>query len=475
MDKLWLPPMDIEGRLSVELRDGDTGKLQERIESTNYVTDYVTTLGKWLVRQMFTGRVNPITQNNLTADYGGYDLPNTIQSNTTYQTANRSDNQGTFGPSGVILTDASHAVDATNDRLVRGNITAWSYVDPYSGTDTRRGQQNNAEGVADPTKSKFVFDWPTSSGNGTIQSVYWCAVNFSGTSIISIVGAKELYLPVATGFGDSWQQSYTGVPTNTFTHGVWLDPDGVSYWSLLNTNPNSVLVKRTLGTGAVVSTVSLTSGTNVVNSFTNDGTSWWTLDGNGNVQKWPAAGGAATVTYTAASKGWGNVSNNQSGIPIIWDGSAHLWASPDTRNMYQIDPATGNIIVQFPIPTVVGSYSGGAVLGGGCWFNDPTNGAEMWLSTNGTQWWSVSTTGAVRRMFNTNNGLPGMNLAFSAASGIAPIGVNGYIVIQNNNTGTAVVARTTTSRQFFARSLLASPITKSNTQTMKLTYEFDYS
>ena len=52
-----------------------------------------------------------------------------------------------------------------------------SKMDGYIGADVKQGSINIAESHRDFGEYKFVFDWPTHSGNGTFRSIWWAGVN----------------------------------------------------------------------------------------------------------------------------------------------------------------------------------------------------------------------------------------------------------------------------------------------------------
>lgn len=77
----------------------------------------------------------------------------------------------------IYLTDYSSAEDA-NEVLLRGNIIGWAGKEQtYAGTDTKKGSYNAAESnLVDMKREgyfKYVFDWPTHSANGVFNSIWW--------------------------------------------------------------------------------------------------------------------------------------------------------------------------------------------------------------------------------------------------------------------------------------------------------------
>jgi hypothetical protein len=491
--KIWTP-FD-EAKITLATFD-ERGKCVQKVESHNYVTDILTGQIKWFTRQYITRRcgvTSPTNDSNNNPSYiewmvaaganaCGY-APAASPALDYYPTSG----QGTPGsaPCGVVLTTAAHAEDPTNDRFIRGAMTAWSYLEGFTGTETHRGSLNASECVVSPSKAVFVFDWPTSAGNGTAQSVYWANTLFTG-NVLSTWPEMFLQNAAGTGYGSTSTPTWMGSQATGFTYygsqrdvGLYLDPDGVSYWTL---QPNLAtgdcyMLKRTLGTGALVSSIRLNGSGFGVYGFTNDGSgslgNWWTYDGGGNLKKWPAAGGTATSTTSYATLGIPQPYNGAT-FPtytmFFYNGYIWLQSTPSggPYRMYQILASGPTLAASVTIP----SSPSGQPVGpngtyAGLYYPDATNGDELWLSTvqyvnrydlSGN--WRGTFIPAIGSFYTGMSLYPGGGVMYSIGSfTTVPVQYN-YIV---NN-----------CRQFHARSLLPSPVTKSNTQTMKLTYEFDY-
>lgn len=467
-DKLWLPEHKlIEGQVCLELFDARSGKLQERVEVENYATDVLLSALKWAARY-------PFAKNN-SAYSPANDAGNNFQYDNWTSSPNTSNNSD-FAPSipmpnGVFLTSASHAIDQPNDRFVRGAVTAWSYLDQYVGSSIFRGTVNTAEGSAQPTKVITVIDWPTNSGNGTINSVYWVGLTFP-TSFAPFAAANPCFTGGNTGFGSFWTHDETGMSSGTsfyiHDYGLVLDADGVSYWTI-NQNSSSawVLVKRTLGTGAIVTTVPAgASGAPMGIAF--DGTNWWIFDSGGFLSKYSSTG-TFINQWSYSTIGMANPSGtNGNSVPMFMDNSGHLWIG-SAANMYQISlSGTPTVITSF-----AASLAGAGNNNCGCYYHDATNGDELWVFNGSYGYVFVyNLSGNLIRQFKpAGEGLsaPPNGLAISSAGVlIGSFGVNSGGPYGN-------VCEESSDRQFWARALLPTPVTKSNTQTMKLTYEFDYS
>ena len=81
--------------------------------------------------------------------------------------------QALFG--GLLLFDETLDTDANNYFLPTVKCTGYASQDAYAGLDTCRGSFNASEGGVQPDGSyKFVWDFATSQANGTIKSLALC-------------------------------------------------------------------------------------------------------------------------------------------------------------------------------------------------------------------------------------------------------------------------------------------------------------
>ena len=81
--------------------------------------------------------------------------------------------QALFG--GLLLFDETLDTDANNYFIPTAKCTGYASQDAYAGLDTCRGSFNQSEGGIQPDGSyKFVWDFATSQANGTIKSLALC-------------------------------------------------------------------------------------------------------------------------------------------------------------------------------------------------------------------------------------------------------------------------------------------------------------
>ena len=167
--------MKYQGHARLDLlRDG---KVVHRVEHKNDVTAFVqNAIGKGNFH-------NLISSSNIMSIYDNW-----------------------FG--GCLLTDNTN--DATTMLLDGGStVVAQASNDSYSGTNLRRGNINAADSQAITGGYKFVWEWDTARGNGTINSVCLtrpqiARMDFSTTAVTEDVGVaidnltKDYYATVDT-------------------------------------------------------------------------------------------------------------------------------------------------------------------------------------------------------------------------------------------------------------------------------------
>ena len=92
--------------------------------------------------------------------------------------------QAMFG--GVLLFDEVLNSDPADYQLPTTKVTGYASQDAYAGLDLARGSFNQAEGGVQPDGSyKFVWDFSTSQGNGRIQSIALCP------NVMGKIGASD--------------------------------------------------------------------------------------------------------------------------------------------------------------------------------------------------------------------------------------------------------------------------------------------
>lgn len=154
------PVAPIRGVTTVQLFNED-GNLIEETKSENYVSKIVEEAQKQRMREVFC-----LTAGDKGTGSGGERMISYKKLfNDYYQ----------YNPiSRLLLTNYEGAEDRENERLVKGLLIGQAYkIGTYSGDDTLMGTINTSESFSEKYHLHYVFDFPTSSANGTFSSVYF--------------------------------------------------------------------------------------------------------------------------------------------------------------------------------------------------------------------------------------------------------------------------------------------------------------
>ncbi|MED4904131.1 hypothetical protein [Parageobacillus thermoglucosidasius] len=143
-------PAPVRGLVKLELFDDLTGKKIEEIKSENFISKYVHLYWEQLMRRSFIYHLNS-QQGNLSGFSSLLDFP----FNTFW------------------LLDYNKPEDPENERIAPGKVVGYATRYTYSGSDTKRGSINLAESFANAEQIHYVFDFPTHAANGTFQSLIW--------------------------------------------------------------------------------------------------------------------------------------------------------------------------------------------------------------------------------------------------------------------------------------------------------------
>ena len=76
-----------------------------------------------------------------------------------------------------VLLDYNKPEDPQNESVALGKLIGYATRSTYSGSDTKRGSINLAESFANAEQLHYVFDFPTHAANGTFQSLAWVAAS----------------------------------------------------------------------------------------------------------------------------------------------------------------------------------------------------------------------------------------------------------------------------------------------------------
>lgn len=449
--------LPVRGHGKIELFS-ERGKLVERIPFENAIHALMTAHAKWRVRTAFS------------------DYPPLTPNSTTWQVSNglgtnNNDQQPLYAMRDLICFADTSAVDPT-DEIIRGAVVAWCGKDFYVGTDIRRGGLNQLETIFRTDYVRWVADWPTNSGNGTFRSVGW--------------GYTQEPSPVTT-TTDPYNRPMQ--PAKLLTSGLVAQPLGVTDAQRQGTNHQPAYSPAN-------ELWSATSGAWV-----------WKNAGEPSYQ-WQAPDNAYNLSWTPSGQLWATG----------FDGST---PSGGTNRVYRLNPATGAIITTCTMPRWPPGFISTSGISGQRLFtmvDDATmyvmygNDNRIYKLTLAGTVWSVDSVMPVSDVgFGISGFYAGMSrysdgdlmlqqdgtvIKYNPVTGVTKWMAYGSRTAYNNGYGTAAkqdgtegwttvggtsgISNYTMYFESFrpyglgTRVLLPAPVTKTNLQTMKITYQFDF-
>lgn len=162
-------------------------------------------------------------------------------SGKTYSESNMRPITSRFFPFDTIaLTTDSRPENPQNERIVMGDIIGYAFKNEYVGTDTKRGTINVTESYTDKGIAHFVFDFSTHAANGTFSSVVWYSDISSSTIQAQRYYQKNFEWYVAL-------KGNNGIANNSVYRGG-LCFDGSSFWTLESTGSGAKKIIEVLVT-----------------------------------------------------------------------------------------------------------------------------------------------------------------------------------------------------------------------------------
>ncbi len=140
----------LKGTVTVELFDAKTNKKVLEYSSTNFIANFAKEYFRYLERVNFRSQMSSLSSGSDT-DVAPYGSPLTA----------------------IVLSDCADEPDPDYEWTLAGNLIGYSTKANYSGADTLRGTPNGQFCETSTGSTKWTFDWPTHSGNGTIRSISW--------------------------------------------------------------------------------------------------------------------------------------------------------------------------------------------------------------------------------------------------------------------------------------------------------------
>ena len=172
-----IPFIGVRGDVLIETRDAKTGKLAQHSEGHNLFTNYgLERFRKYCVAGIGAG----FGANAYFSENGANDVYPQI-SGTSWGFLKY-----------LYLTDNEVAVSA-NSRRIPGVLTGWADRMAYAGADITKGTINANETILGRDGLKCVFDFATDKANGTHKSVFW-----GDQATLATYNARSNYSPLVS-------------------------------------------------------------------------------------------------------------------------------------------------------------------------------------------------------------------------------------------------------------------------------------
>lgn len=140
----------VKGKVTVELIDAKSGEVVQKQEKDNFIANNGVEYLQYLQHRNFKDQVKQL---------GPVDADKEYEPLKPFET--------------VALTDSVAAAAPNDEWNVPGKLIGYAIKEAYSGPDSLRGTPNSVLSATSPSFTKWVFDWPTNAANGTIASVCW--------------------------------------------------------------------------------------------------------------------------------------------------------------------------------------------------------------------------------------------------------------------------------------------------------------
>lgn len=421
----------IRGHVTVELFDAKSGKLVEKLEKHNFIANS----GKEYLRSRQRSNFkNQISVLNATADT---DVAPVECFNS------------------IALTDSVLTPDPASEWAIPGKLIGWANKSTYSGPDLFRGTPNGTLSTTSTASTKWVFDWPIGAANGTIGSISW-GNNVGSTEFISsssylsqrsFPGVRPIaYANANLLFGGSGTTvtSYDA-SMNQITSFTTINCNGIA-WDSLNSKLwviSGSQIAAYSQTGTVINPP-VTITTRSYRGLTFDGTKLWTtVIADPAIYSFATTGGSYVSTFNVPIETYENALTYwvNSGRDICWDSST-------------------NSLILF-----MGTY----VRNGGYqrMRRYDTSGNEIGVLTSINAWDGSSYQN--NYLYNYYN-----YDSYYATTYYDIIDKDTIICPVYLNVGTNLIYKIRLDGMG-SRVLLPSTITKTNAQTLRVTYQMDYS
>jgi hypothetical protein len=433
------PTLKIDGHVTIDLLD-DRGKVVSREEAPNYVNTAIwQRYAKYAQKAAF---MNQLQGAIVTLDQWNKDPRVT---------------PALFADTLACWNDTT--VENSADKYCFGEPIAWAHRYGQGTLSTRQGLSNPLAHEISENALKWVFEWATTNGNGTFQSVGWRRVNWAAATGDPVVcdfpnisrryvsghsntvfvanNASEVVDAFTNKRGGHY---YNAADTSIYVIGIstasafscvrW--PVTFSNGSYTVGTPVNMTADAKFAAGAIVADGATASSTRQTNGFTRLGAGDWIgvgSTGSATTRRpWiRRVTNAGAVTYTNVNAGV--FTTESTWLDVTYDGTdiyvVGAVVAGSARRIYRVNPADGAVsatitVSGFPSVYATNITNDATTRGftGIEW--DATNG-WLWVTTSTGHTFNVNTSGVWQGVMLTYSTTPNLVLAAPTAAGTAAI------------------------------------------------------
>lgn len=410
-----------EGIVTLQLYNAESNKLEQEICTQNFAANQTIRYNDWQQRSAIKTGLSTIGVTDI--DYSPHQAANAI-----------------------VLTDSNLSEAASTEWYMPGKTIGYGLKSTYAGTDIWRGTASTADLLANSTLTKWVFDWPTNAANGNIASVGWVDYISNTLSPTDPMFRTSSTILASYSTPSGWTRFARADANMSF------GSTGGSVVSVLNTSFSQTTTFNVNAQFTAIRGLAWDSA----NSFL------WIIGDNGAARRiaaYNSSGVLQSGPFTITTRSY---------ICLAHDGT-NLWSvtqdSGSNHTGWKINTTDGSDMTNFTFTTNPSS-----VVCGLAW--DSTKNM-LWMRYSGTtgfQAWDTS--GNKKNVeISTSSYTPSVgnyNTALSQANDIDM--VNDHELAVPNSTTLYHIRLDGMG----TRALLPSPVTKNNTQTLRLIYQLNY-
>lgn len=410
-----------EGRVTLQLFNAKSKNLEFETVVKNFASNQTIRYNDWLQRNAIKTGLSTIGVTDV--DYSPHQAANAI-----------------------VLTDSSLSEAASTEWYMPGKTIGYGLKSTYAGTDIWRGTVSTTDLLANSTLTKWVFDWPTNAANGTIASVGWVDYVSNTLSPTDPMFRTSSTLLASYSTPSGWSRFARADANMSF------GSTGTTVVTVLN----AVFAQTTTFNVNAQFTAIRGLAWDSTNSFL------WIIGDNGAARRiaaYNSSGVLQTGPFTVTTRSY---------ICLAHDGT-NLWSitqdSGSAHTGWKINTTDGSDMTNFTFTTNPSS-----VVCGLAW--DSTKNM-LWMRYSGTTGFQAWDTSGNKK-----------NVEISTSTYTPSAGNYNTSLTQSNdidmvNDHELAVPNSTTVYHIRldgmgTRALLPSPVTKNNTQTLRLIYQLNY-